>query len=262
VIEKEFTISILVIDSDETSRRLLADTLQAFGYEIIQTANIPDGEKVISSGKIDLVMSDLFAPDNRGLEFMRRLKREHPEIPVIILTAQKDDTVIRGIEESGADGVLTKPFRISRVEELIVTILMKFDKAALSPPKSNRKILVVDDDANLIEFMTEALTALGYRVEAHRKITDAAEAVKRDHFDMVISDFMLPDGTGLDLLRQIKKLALGIPFVITTGYPLAYPPAMAKADGVEGYLVKPFRINQMEQVISNLLFPEKSKTKK
>ena len=259
MIEKEFTISILVIDNDEASRRLLSDTLQAFGYEIIQTANIPDGEKIVTSGKIDLVMTELFPPDNWGLEFMRRLKQEHPEIPVIILTSLIDDNTIHGFEQAGADGVLTKPFRINRVEELIVTILMKFDKAALTHPKSNRKILIVDDDANLIEFMTEALKALGYRVEAYRKITDAIEAVKRDNFDLVISDFMLPDGTGLDLLRQIKKLDKGIPFVITTGYPLAYPPAVAKADGVGGYLVKPFRINQMEQVISNLLSPKKTR---
>ena len=44
VIEKEFTISILVIDNDAANRRLLSDTLQAFGYEIIQTAKSPMGE--------------------------------------------------------------------------------------------------------------------------------------------------------------------------------------------------------------------------
>jgi CheY-like chemotaxis protein len=177
------------------------------------------------------------------------------------LSSQADGSEIPGFSESGVDGHLTKPFRINRVEELIVTILMQFDRAGLSP-RSDRKILVVDDDAHLIDFMTEALSALGYKVEAYRKVQEAVGAVARGGFDLVISDFMLPDGTGLDLLRQTKKVTPRIPFVITTGYPLAYPPAMAKADGVDGYLVKPFRINQMEQVIAKILFIEKNKVVK
>ena len=259
MIEKEFTISILVIDTDEASRKLLADTLQALGYEIVQASNIPDGERILSSGNIDLVMTDLFPPENSGLEFAGSVKKAHPEIPVIILSSQGEGSQIPGYAESGADGYLTKPFRINRVEELIVTILMKFDKAGLSP-KTDRKVLIVDDDSNLIDFMTEALGALGYNVEAYRRVSDAVEAVSRGGFDLVISDFMLPDGTGLDVLRQTKKVTPRIPFVITTGYPLAYPPAMAKADGVDGYLVKPFRINQMEQVIAKILFIEKKQS--
>jgi CheY-like chemotaxis protein len=262
MIEKEFSISILVIDADEGNRRLLADTLHSLGYEILQAANIDDGSSALTAGGIDLVMTDIFPSDNKGLEFLLQLKKEKPEIPVIILASSDDEAATRQFLAAGADGVLTKPFRINRVEELIVTTLMRFDKAALSPPRSRRKILVVDDDANLIDFITEALRVLGYRVEARRKISDGLEAFRGTKFDLVFSDFMLPDGTGLDLLKQIKKIRPRTPFVIATGYPLAYPPAMAKADGVDGYLAKPFRINQMEQVIANLLFPEKHKIKK
>jgi len=238
---------------------LLAETLNAIGYEIIQASEIIQAWQILSQSKVDLVITDLFMPSGKGLEFMLQLKKDRPDIPVIVMTTPGDEISSWEILESGADGILAKPFRINRVEDLIASVFLKFDKASRVTPKSRRKILIVDDDANMIDFMTEALKALGYKVEARHDSTSALEAFKKYKFDLVISDFMLPDGTGLELLKSIKKLKPMMQVVIATGYPLAYPPAMARADGVDGYLAKPFRINQLEQVIVTLLYPERIK---
>jgi DNA-binding NtrC family response regulator len=256
--ESDFSISILVIDSDELSRRILGDTLSALGFNIYQAGNPDDAKKTLSERKIDLVMTDIIFPEGNGVEFMIGLKAERPQIPVIVLSLQLDNATRNSIMEAGADGVLTKPFRINLVEELITSTLMKYDRASLATTVSKRKILVVDDDESMLSFLVEAIKILGFDIVACRSAASAREIFQTNHFDLAISDYMLPDTNGIILLKEQKGLNPNIPIVIVTGYPLAYTPAMARADGVDGYIGKPFRINQLEQVIASLLYPEKA----
>jgi DNA-binding response OmpR family regulator len=256
--ESDFSISILVIDSDELNRRLLGETLSALGFAILQAGNLNDARKILDGRKIDLVMTDVIFPEGNGIEFMIGLKAERPQIPVIVLKSQLDSATRKTILEAGADGVLAKPFRINLVEELITSTLMKYDRASLKTPISKLKILVVDDDENILSFLVEAIKILGFDVVACRSAASAREIFQSNHFDLAISDFMLPDTNGIILLKELKGINPNLHIVIITGYPLAYTLAMAKADGLDGYLGKPFRINQLEQVIANLLYPEKA----
>jgi DNA-binding NtrC family response regulator len=259
VIEKEFeySISVLIVDSDESTRRLLGETLHALGYKTFQAAAISDAWNFINSYVIDLVITDIFVPQGEGLELMFKVKKDNPAIPVIIMTSVLDDATQAELVKAGADAVLTKPFRIQRAEELIATTLIKLDKIALSSHKISKRILVVDDDAELLGFIVDAVISLGFEVEARADGNAALKSFYEDNFDLVISDFMLSDMNGVDLLKSMKKTKPDIPFILITGYPIAYPPALAKSDGVDGYLVKPFRINQIEQIMIELLFPHK-----
>ncbi len=256
-----FSISILLLDSDDMSRHLLCETLEALGFKILESTNINEALKIMAAQKVDLVMMDVIMPDGNGVAFMMKLKDDRPEIPVIVLTSVLNSKTRDELLGAGADGVLSKPFRISLVEDLIISTLMKYDSANVTTPKSMRKVLVIDDDNSLLTLLIEAIKVLGYDVVACRNGADAREAFAKEKFDLVISDFMLPDANGVILLRELKKLNHALPIVIVTGYPLAYTPAMAKADGIDGYLGKPFRINQLEQVMAGLLFPEKSRNR-
>ncbi|HBC45420.1 MAG TPA: hypothetical protein DEO84_01615 [candidate division Zixibacteria bacterium] len=256
--EFDFSISILVLDSDETSRRLLGETLGALGFTILQADSMENAWNILAQQKADLVMADVFLPDGNGIEFMARLKKERPKIPIIILTTAIDNVTRDELLRNGADGVLAKPFRINLIEELITSTLMKYDTASLSTPVSNHKILVVDDDDNLLYFLLEAIKILGFETMVCRDGTSAKEALSKGKFDLVISDLMLPDTNGVILLKELKKIDPALPIVIVAGYPQVYSPLMAKADGIDGYLGKPFRINQLEQVLSNLLYPQKT----
>jgi DNA-binding response OmpR family regulator len=257
-IEFDFSISILALDSDESSRRLLGETLGALGFTILQAGSIENARNILAQQKVDLVMADVFLPEGNGIEFMIRLKKERPEIPVIILAAAIDNATRDELLKNGADGVLAKPFRINLVEELITSTLIKYDTALLSTPVSTHKILVVDDDDSLLAFLVEAIKILGFETMACRDGTTAKEAFLQGKFDLVISDLMLPDTNGVTLLKELKNINPALPIAIVTGYPQVYSPQMAKTDGIDGYLGKPFRINQLEQVLSNLLYPEKT----
>jgi CheY-like chemotaxis protein len=67
-------------------------------------------------------------------------------------------------------------------------------------------ILVVDDEADTLRAMNRLLSSLGYQVHSAACVQDAMELARNNPFDLLISDLGLPDGTGLDLMRQVNSL--------------------------------------------------------
>jgi len=256
-VDSEFSITILIVEGNNVDRRNLSETLTALGYGILQASDVIAGADILTKHKIDLIMTDVFMPSGEGVDFLLAAKRERPETAVIIMSSLMDDGIRDDLIGSGADGVLVKPFRIAKVEELISTILMKYDRSTRAIRHSNKKIMVIDDDPGLLEFMSEGLKILGYEVVAKRDAASALETFSEENPDLVISDFMLSGLCGIELINKLKKIRPQIPGVIVTGYPAAYPSELAKVNGIAGYLIKPFRINQLEQVVAGLLYREK-----
>ncbi|HEY2220357.1 MAG TPA: response regulator transcription factor [Gaiellaceae bacterium] len=114
--------TILLVDDEETVRKVLTFPLERDGYQVVQAA---DGEEALArfgDQPVDLVVLDIMLPKLDGLEVCKQL-RSHSSVPIIMLTARDDelDKVV-GLE-LGADDYITKPFSIrefrSRVRALL-----------------------------------------------------------------------------------------------------------------------------------------------
>jgi len=105
-----------------------------------------------------------------------------------------------------------------------------------------------------VSTLIESLEVLGYQAKGARNGNEALKAIKTDKFDLVISDIRMPDKNGIDLLRDIKTGNPDLKVVIITGYTLAYPPEQAIREGADGYIAKPFRINQIDELLAKLLY--------
>ena len=102
---------LLVVEDDEPIARPLCDTLRSHGYEVTWVAT---GAEALAAAneQVDVVLLDLGLPDLDGLEVCRRLRDEHPETDIIILTARQDEVdIVLGLD-AGADDYLVKPFRL------------------------------------------------------------------------------------------------------------------------------------------------------
>ncbi len=114
--------TILLVDDEESVRKVLTFPLERDGYNVVQAVDGEDALARFGAGGIDLVVLDLMLPKLDGLEVCRRLRAES-EVPIIMLTARDDelDKVV-GLE-LGADDYITKPFSIrefrSRVRALL-----------------------------------------------------------------------------------------------------------------------------------------------
>ncbi len=248
----EYSIGVLIVGPDQETRNLLGETLRAIGYKTYMAEECSGTGDILRGRKIDFIFCDSGLPPDDSFEFIRDVKRNYPGIPVVLL-AESDQFDSPMLLEAGSDGVLAKPFRIAKVEELISSILIKYDRIKAEPKKEKRNILAVDDDPGILRVLRDGLEIMGFYVTTANSGSEALDLFIKRKFDLVITDFMMPDLTGKELIVHFKKINPEIPVVMITGYPLAYPPAVARDEGISAYLVKPFRLIQLKEVINELL---------
>ena len=116
---------ILVVDDEEMVRNLLQRTLQEAEYDVITAANGQEALDKVSQFNISLLLLDIKMPGLDGFQVLDRI-RQRSDIPVIMLTAVKEVTTVRGSFNLGADDYVTKPFS---KRELLLRIQTKLRHA-------------------------------------------------------------------------------------------------------------------------------------
>ena len=116
---------VLVVEDDRAIREGLADALAFHGYAAVQAERGDTGLDKALHGGCDLVLLDLVLPGRDGLAVLRELRRAHPTLPVIILTARGAEADrVRGLRE-GADDYVTKPFSIRELLARVDAVLRR-----------------------------------------------------------------------------------------------------------------------------------------
>lgn len=103
---------------------------------------------------------------------------------------------------------------------------------------SARRLLVVDDDADIVRLVTVAMKSRGYVVTGATSLTDAMTAISATTFDIVLTDKNLKASTGLELIDALTTHAPTTAVVLMTAYPDG---ALGKLSALDGYVSKPFR---------------------
>ena len=106
-------MKILVIDDDDMVRDSLAVVLRGQGYDVYTASDGYRGMSVFASARPDMVVTDILMPDQEGIETIRRMRLEYPEIKIIAMSGGGriiDIDVLDLASKLGADAVLAKPF--------------------------------------------------------------------------------------------------------------------------------------------------------
>ena len=111
---------ILVIDDDPDMRAFLEEILKSAGYEIILAADGREGVERYRASRADLVITDLYMPNQEGLETIRELRTRYPEVAIIAMSGRTAALTMLSIAQKfGAVGILHKPFL---ADELIAAV--------------------------------------------------------------------------------------------------------------------------------------------
>ena len=113
-----------------------------------------------------------------------------------------------------------------------------FESATLAATK-RRSVLIVDDEEVLVRAMTRVLEARGYQVTAAHDGNAAIGLIRRQPFDVIVSDIQMPGMTGIDLLRVVRAYDLDVPVILMTGAPTVETAIEAVSLGALQYLSKP-----------------------
>lgn len=115
------------------------------------------------------------------------------------------------------------------------------------------RILIVDDDRAICDYMQTLLERDGYQVKTMSDPTGVQPELKKNDYHLVILDLMMPKRDGIEVLREIRKQDRDIAVVIFTGYPnLDTAVASMKLDAVD-YIKKPFNVDEFRAVIARVM---------
>ncbi len=127
---------ILIVEDEEVIADLEKDYLELSGFEVEITNNGKDGLDMALTGDFSLVILDLMLPEIDGFEVCKKI-REERNIPIIMVSAKKDDIdKIRGLG-LGADDYITKPFSPSELVARVKAHLNRYDRLVGSTQKKN-----------------------------------------------------------------------------------------------------------------------------
>ena len=111
------------------------------------------------------------------------------------------------------------------------------------------KILVVDDEPDLLTLYELALIREGHQVQCAANLAEARSALAADTFDVLITDMRLPDGLGMELLREISAARRPERSIMVTAYGSPETAVEALKAGAFDYLTKPVELKQFRTVV-------------
>jgi PAS domain S-box-containing protein len=122
-------------------------------------------------------------------------------------------------------------------------------------PRGQERLLVVEDDEALARLAQTQLTELGYTVHVCTSSVEALTLFQADPqaFDLVLTDQTMPHMTGNVLTQKLRRLRPELPIILVTGYNPLMDAATARALGIDAFLLKPFEIHELAQIIRQVL---------
>ncbi len=119
-----------------------------------------------------------------------------------------------------------------------------------SPARSGIQVLIVDDEENLREALTQAFKLEGYRVTRAATAREALEAMRAAPFEVVVTDLMLPDLDGIALMERARLMQPGALVVLMTGQGTIDSAVKALKGGAYDYILKPFKLEELFYIVA------------
>jgi DNA-binding NtrC family response regulator len=165
-----------------------------------------------------------------GVEALRKIRETHPEATIILMTAYSEEELINMAISEGAHRIVHKPIRIDQLVSLIKEV------AATQP------ILIVDDDADICQTLTQALEMEGYQVLTANSGEEAIQVAKEKACQLAFIDVKLPKIDGLETLLRLKQINPHLLTIMMTGFRNEVKDALDKAQAASAItcLYKPF----------------------
>jgi two-component system response regulator PilR (NtrC family) len=115
------------------------------------------------------------------------------------------------------------------------------------------RVLLVDDEPDILELLELALTRMGLEVARAENIRAARQLLDNTHFDLCLTDMRMPDGQGLELVRHIAERNLDVPIAVITAHGNTENAVAALKEGAFDYLSKPVALDQLRSLVKSAL---------
>jgi len=244
---------ILIVEDQADIRDIIRFYLEEEDYVVIETDRGEDVVKIMETEKPDLVTLDIMLPGVDGFELLRIIKCDpRPEIsgvPIIMLSVLAKDA---NKYQHGFAEFISKPFEKYELIDAVQRILTAVEKEK----QLSKKILVADDDSDIVEIITFYLKNMGYESIKAFNGQEAITKAKEEKPDLIILDIKMPKLNGFEVIKILKKDkdVWSIPIIVLTGtYISEEDRKHGLTLGASKFITKPFDsmalINDIKEVL-------------
>lgn len=118
---------------------------------------------------------------------------------------------------------------------------------------ASEHLLIVDDDEEMRDLLRKVLEKEGYRVSVARDGRDALVVLAQGAFDLVVTDMLMPQDGGLELLEVLHRIHPALPVIIVTAFGDWYSYTRALELGAAAFISKPLRMSELIAAVHNAL---------
>jgi DNA-binding response OmpR family regulator/HPt (histidine-containing phosphotransfer) domain-containing protein len=191
---------LLVVDGNTEPAAAIISEATAWGMQAEAVTNVSTAKEAIARTRPNIVLLDLSLrdPPENSLGLIAELATYIPPVPVVVLAAQEAFTERINVARLGGRGFLQKPISPTAVMEAIAQVLEQS-----VPPAA--KLLIVDDDPQMLDFLHRLLTPWGFRLTPLNDPKQFWDILRQTVPDLLILDIEMPELNGLDLCKVVRN---------------------------------------------------------
>jgi len=261
------SLAVLVVDDHAASRRILSETLARSG---VKTATAESGVAaldLLARQPFDLLLLDVQMPGMSGMELAARIRKMWPDHParIVVLNSMRRRADMDLCLKLKIDAYLSKPVKNSDLFKIIrklfsVPGVEAPPENALERPASlqNLRILLAEDNQINQKVAARMLERLGHSVTFAGNGKEALACMKAQTFELILMDVQMPEMDGLEATRAIREWEAGkshIPIIALTAHAMDSHRDECLTAGMDSYLAKPIRFDQLKLEIDRLCAP-------
>jgi two-component system, sensor histidine kinase and response regulator len=273
---------VLVVDDNRTNRRILEGLLSNWGMKPVLAS---DGEMALAAllaahqkgETYQLILTDMHMPSMDGFELIERIRDEHSAATatIMMLTSGGHRGDAARCDKLGVAAYLLKPIRQAELREAILRVLGTVAEHRRAPMVTKEAfegsrdqntvldVLLAEDNEVNWKLAKRVLEKRGHRVTVVVNGRDALEALKKARYDVTLMDVQMPEMDGLQATSELRAWEEVVggrqPVVAMTALVMKGDKERCLAAGMDGYLTKPLRPQEMDEVLEKYVAKKKQR---
>jgi signal transduction histidine kinase/CheY-like chemotaxis protein len=248
--------SVLIVDDNKTNRHILGAYAYSWGMSPLIAASGKEALGWIQRGDtFDVAILDMSMPEMDGLTLAKKIRKYNKSIPLVMLTSMG-----QRVDPDFFDAYLFKPIKPSQLHKVLINIfvIQQSRESARATPgdevaeTKHLKILLAEDNTSSQKVALQILKRLGYKADVAANGIEVLQALERQPYDLVLMDIRMPEMNGLEATRIIRQRwpDYGQKIVAITAYALEGDKEKCIEAGMDDYISKPIKMNELAEVLS------------
>ena len=266
-------LPVLIVDDNATNRRILHEVLTSWRMRPITIESGAAGlaileESLRADQPFSVVLLDGHMPDMDGFAVAERIHRDrrYGGLKVVLLTSAGQPEDVARCRKLGISAYLTKPIKQSELFDVITSAVGRTVAGRPTASKSHTivrhaqralRVLVAEDNQVNQLVATRTFENLGHRVTVVTNGREALDAVRTGKFDLIAMDVQMPEMDGFEATSAIrdweKPTGTHTPIIAMTARAMKGDRERCLGAGMDGYISKPVRIQELREVIAQLI---------